>query len=667
METLKHDGAIITFSAQTPEEQATIQKVLKDYVKGRTVINKSYNQFNGRNLFDYIDDSVKRWNGYVPEPSPLLEQYQSRIFLNWTRNTVINYLSKVAMNMAEPKIVAVNKKTGIQDKVFANILKDLNQYSLNEENGDARFLESAIEATTKGTVIKYEGYMRQEQEMEVPDSFDSVTGKVKTHKETRVIFDNCYQEIVPLEDFYIANPYQPDVQKQPFVIWKRITSRNEAENEFGNYKNWDRVPEATSATSSEPNTFYRNSLQTELGKEQVEIIRYYNRLKNWHVVIINGTLIYDGVIPFKDGKYPFAKGIFEPFGAADFFWGASLPAKIEGDQDLRNTLWNMMVDKTYGSLLPFGLSSDLDDLIEDEWLQPNKVRKVGDINKWKFDTLPGVSQGEMGMLEMANNLAEENSGSFKFMGLPGQSQKKMTARQALLQQQQNMQMLGFSLSFLEDLERDRTDLRIKHILQFYSIPRIEKITGKNGKEIEKLSFREVKLTGVKLSSGKEGERIIRLMGNLSDEAKKNKLNVQDYRAKVGNDLSVTEAMGELKGVPTEALAISIDTFTDYNFSIQIIKNSSYQKTSVLDQAQRQEFANWRLSLAQVAPLDAPKLVRWVEEAWDVDPEEFELPVGQSQNPFMVQQQVQAGQNASSGSQPTKQMSGNKLGGLSSVI
>ena len=155
MELLKHEGQEISFVAKTPEDRECIEKVLKDYIKGRSVINKSYAQFKGGNLFDYVDGSTKRWNGYVPEASPLLDSYQSRIFLNWTRNQVISYLSKVALNLTEPKIVAVNKKSGVQDKVFANILKDLNQYSLNEENGDARFMESAIESTTKGTVFNY--------------------------------------------------------------------------------------------------------------------------------------------------------------------------------------------------------------------------------------------------------------------------------------------------------------------------------------------------------------------------------------------------------------------------------------------------------------------------------------------------------------------------------
>jgi hypothetical protein len=126
-------------------------------------------------------------------------------------------------------------------------------------------------------------------------------------------------------------------------------------------------------------------------------------------------------------------------------------------------------------------------------------------------------------------------------------------------------------------------------------------------------------------------------------------------------------MGYLSGVPTEALNIAVDTFTDYNYSIQIVKKSSYEQTSILDQAQRQDFANWRLSLAQIAPIDAPKLVDWVSESYDdFDPYEFKP----KQQPQQQGQQMnqQAGQQApGSAQQPNMQMGAKKLGSLQTAL
>lgn len=637
------------------EDQTEIKLVMDDFVIGRNILSKGYNYFNGRSLTDCIDDWTKRWNGYVPANSDLLEEWQSRIFLNFTRNSIISYLVKTALSLPESKITAVDKQTGIANKKLAKILGDLNKFSSNNEQGETRFFESAIETSTKGTVIKYEGYLKQEQEFDVPVFFDSKTGKVKTKKEKRIVFDNCYQELVPVENFYISNPYQPDIQKQPFVLWVKITTYEEAETEFKDYSNWGYVEKGKYSFGTEPITFYKNSIPSDLADNQVQILRYYNKSKNKHIILANGVLLYAGPIPFKDGKYPFAKGIYEPYGN-DFFWGVGFPQKIMSDQDLLNTIWNMMVDKTYGSLLPFGLSSDVDDIVDDTRLEANKIRKVSDINAWKWETLPGVTGGEMNMIQMALKFVQDNSGNVEGAGDSYSPRGgKLNVRQVLLQQQETMAKLGFSMNFLEDFERDRTELRISHILQFYSIPKIEKITGKKGKEVEQLLYREVRVPEVKLEDGRIGQRIIQLTGKMDEEK----------RTAKAEELSVLEAMGDIKETPVEAMAIDINTFTDFNWSVQIVKNSSYEKNAALDQAARMEYANWRLSLLQVVPVDTERLISWVDESFDIDTDQFKP----QQQPMMMPQQQMMGQQMpqQQAVQPAQQLAPSQTKELSNLI
>ncbi len=596
------------------DEQKDIDRVAKDYITCRNVMQKSYNQFNGRTLTDCIDDWEKRWNGWLPM-APFLNQDRSNMFLNITRNIVVGFVSKVGLKMPEPKILAVNKQSGLESSQMAKALEDLNDYSNNEENASAKFTESVLEAAIKGTVIKYEGYLKYEQETELPVEFDAETGKVKTEKEIRTLFDNCYQENVYLQDFCISNPYQPEIQKQPFLIWKKIQMYDEVERELGHYPNWKYIVRGNYSINSEIQTFYSNQEVTELAANQVEVLRYYNKRKNKHIILVNGIPLYRGVIPFKDGDYPFAKGWHEPFNV-NFFWGSSLVQKVMGDQDLINTLWNMMVDKTYGSLQPFGLSSDLDDLVEDTVLEPNKIRKVGDINNWKFETLPGINSGEESMLQSALNFIKENSGAEGGMGASSPRGGKVTMRQAMLKQQDAETKLGFTSNYLEDFERDRTLLRLHHILQFYSIPKVETITDKKGKDIEKFFYRDVVLPKTKLVDGKIGTRILKLTDNdtLGDTNKKKKM---------ADNLSTIEAQGEIKGTQIEALALNVDTFFDFNYKIQVVKRSSFENNQLLDRAELMEFANWRIGLAQLAPFNISALIKKVEETYDIDSEEFE--------------------------------------------
>lgn len=649
-------------SYQPDEEQKeALNKVANKFVADRIVIFRSYNQFNNRSLYDAIDDWTKRWNGYIPQNDLVSGNPTSNIFLNFTRNVIISYLAKVAMQLPEPKIMAINKATGILNKKLADVLKDLNEYSLNEENGPARLLEVALEVTTKGTAIVYEGYAKNEQKYKTPVKFNAENGKIEYQEEMRIIYDNCFQQVVPLEDFYPSNPYEPDMQKQPHVIWRRITTYDEAWAEFSHYQNFKYVKPGGYTMTAEPTTFYRNKLYTELAENQVEILRYYCRKDNEHIVTVNGVVMYQGPIPYKDGKYPFAKYIFEPFENA-FFWGAGAPNKFMGEQDVQNTLINMMLDKTYGSLLPYGLSSDLDDIVEDDALAPNKIRKVSDINKWKFDTLPGVSASEQSMFQTMMSLANQNS------GLAGAGEQyspkggKLAVRQVLLQQQEAMQKITFNMNFLEDGERDRTDLRLSHILQFYTIPKIERITGKRGKDIEQLIYRDVKLNDTVLSDGRRGSKIIKLTG---EETGVN----PDEREKMAEDLSVLETAGELAGTPTEALAVPITMFDNHSYQVQIVKGSGYERNQALNQAMRQDYAQWRLSLAQIAPLDVKALIGWVDESYDLPPDKFETPEGQNMTGQQQQEQVQATAQGlqTAGATPTPQepMTPKPLGDLGS--
>lgn len=612
------DASIAAAPVYSPgtEEQQDILEVLGAWTTARNVISRQYAYFNGRNLFEVIDDWTKRWNGYIPPLNPLVEQTSWNIFINFTRNAVISYLAKVALNPVKANIVAVNKKTGLPNKMFAETLEDLNTYSLNNENGPAKQLQASLECVVKGTVIVYEGYMKNVQDEKVPEDFDAETGRITYKKKPRVIFDDCYQEVVPLEDFYITNAYQPDVQKQPKIVWRKLTTYDEAFAEFSHYRNWKYVVPGAYTMAMEMNTFYRNAQLADLPMDRVEILRYYCRRTNTHIILVNGVVMYTGPIPFKDGMYPFAKTVNEPFGN-DFFWGNGHPGKYMGEQDLINSFTNMMAQKVTNSLLPTGLSSDLDDLIEDDVIEIGKIRQVSDVNKWKWWEAPTINAGEQAMLTTILNFAKEsaNVGAADSTTPNG---GKVTARQVLLKQQDMASKLTFNVNFLEDLERDRKQLRTSHIMQFYSIPKIEKITGKGGKEVEQMAFREVNLSNVELSDGRKGTKYIKLIG---DEHKN-----PDKRQQLADDLSVKEAMGEHNGTPTEALAISVDTFIDFNFTVQIVRNSSFERNQALEQASRTEFMQTRFAIAQFAPIPNPEgLVQWWEQAWDINQEDFETP------------------------------------------
>lgn len=205
--------------------------------------------------------------------------------------------------------------------------------------------------------------------------------------------------------------------------------------------------------------------------------------------------------------------------------------------------------------------------------------------------------------------------------------------------------------------RDRTELRINHILQFYSIPKIETITGKSGKEIEDFIYRKVSIPGTKLNGNKQGTKVVKLINddNLQGKGKK----------KIQDEMSIEEMKGEISGNPTEMLAINVDSFYNYEYKIQVVKNSSYEKNQMLDQARLMEFAQWRVGLYKLKPFNLDALIRKVEESQDIDPDEIENPQGQA-NPMQMMQQGQQGQQGQPGGnmpQPMQAMAPSQQLGL----
>jgi hypothetical protein len=618
----------------THDEIEALKDISSCYVDGRSIIEKNYAQFNGRSLIECINDWEKRWNGWIPSSSPLIET-NSMIFLNFTRNAIISYISKTSMQPSKAKINAVNKKNGTIDRKFAKFCEDIVKYSQNEENSDAIYRDVNLERTIKGTCIVYEGYAKNRQKMKIPNGFDMETGKGKFKEEKRIIFEGCFERLVKLNHFYVKNPYLPPyrLQEQPWIMEDETTTYSEAKLTYGKYKNWDCVIPGAQAVPEAETTFYENDIITNLKKDQVQILKLFKRFENIMRVWLNGVIVYDGPIPFKDGRYPYAAYIFEPAGT-DFFWGLGFPNKIMGEQDSLNTQFNVMGDKQIQSLVPTGISSDQDDLIDDDTIQIGKFRKVSDINNWKWFEHPEIGAGEANFLQQTLNFARSNSGDME--GLANTSTPKggkVTARQILLKQQEAMQRMEFSMSYMEDGERDRVILRLNHLLQFTAIPKLEKTTDIKGKEIEQLVYRDIKMSDAELSDGKVGNKTIKLIDGDS-------ISNPDQLKQLQDQMSVEEAYGEMQGIPTEVLAVNVDTFFDHNLSVQVLKNSSFTKNQALDQAMKHEFAEWLQSLIPLGlPVDVKKLAEWVGEGYDADVDEFlSQPNPMQQNPMMTGQQ-----------------------------
>jgi hypothetical protein len=584
------------------EDAKALVQVYERFAQMSAARNKSYYYFNDRNLISFVDDSTKRWNGYVPPRDDLTMDWQTRIFNNFTRNFVISFLSKVAMQRPQAKFEATDS-SGFSDVMRTHIVTKLYEYSKKREDGDWKFLMSAMEAVIKGTVINYEGYKRTKRSVGEIDSQNFATGKVKSHKREIVDWDDCFSHVVPIEDFFFGNIWEADMQKQPDVIWRQKTNYDTADLEFKKYPNWKYVKkgEYTNSGLYDQTTFYRQNAFADLDQNQVEIVRYFNKLKDQQIICCNGVVLYTGVIPFTHKELPFSKGVFELF-ATDFAYGNSLPNKIAREQDIVNTMWGMMLDQGLLSIYKPILNDDPDET-DDIIAVPGLIKKVNDIKRFRvLNEFTGPDSSSFNLLNLAMRFAGDNSGNILGGGgSAGPRGGKITARQALLIEEESRQTLGLNATMLEKMECDSARLRAKNLIQFMVLPsKINEIVGADGTMLWRKDF---KIKDTELSDGSYGTTIVQLGDNQMPQ----------------EELAMQEEMADIQKENLEILAVTPDYIRNLDIDVQIVPESSYMKKKSLDQAMGTEF----YQLMAVNPIiDQEENTRAIIKLYDKDPDKL---------------------------------------------
>ena len=559
-------------------EQDEIDFIYKEVDNMIDARDRSYRQFNNRNLISFIDDSEKRVQGYVPSRDEQnKESWQSNVFNQATRNKLKAIVAAVASTPPALKYKAVNLETGSLDLKRAEIIENLVSYSRNRKNTESEIFWEAWTCATQGTVIKYDGYLKTKYTRKFIKSYDLITGEMEFEEKEVTVSDECVDMLVPIQEFFITDYFIHDVQDQPAVAWIRYLDRETTEREFGQYKNWQYVFDKDTAGStydSDTDTFFNGKwLKRVDGVNDYEVIKYYNRFEDKYCVLINGVLILSAPLLWGriDKVYPFSKSIFEPFSGKQFFYGNSLPNANMDVQDVTNTLYNMSLDKTYRSLNPNRLAGIANkDLLEmeDEITGMESTIYVQDVNQVKYEAIPGLNNSEMSMIKWVAQGMDLGTVDQTQQGVAGRG---VTAREIVIANENAKRLKGIFFMFLTDLWIQKTKLRILNIMMNYSSPKVEEIVGPEGDTIYQESFRTFLVENSEFPNGESGTLAVQFVKD------KNALPTPDQ-------LDIEEEKFNLQGFNFQKIAITSDYLDNYDYDVQVISESLYQKDSAEQQA-----------------------------------------------------------------------------------
>lgn len=567
-DVLEEEDELINNYVPSEDEKSRIDNIYTGFKDCENVRNQTYHYFNDKSLDNVINDAVKRYNSYLPPRDE--GDWRANVNMGETRDKVMAILSFIGSQRMREELSARDKSSMV-NKTLSQILQGLYDYSQDAEYGDQKFMLSVLEVLTKGTVFNFEGYERKVRDVKYVESKDWETGEVKTKKKQLVDFDGCVSKVIPLEDVYIPNFYELDIQNQERVYVTEHLPKYIFDTKYKNYKSHKYVKTGSAMPDfeKEGNMFFYESWSGRVDDDKVEVLKCYVKEEDRYDIVANGVLLtdLDNPILFNHKNYPFSKAVYEYY-ATDFFYGMGLPIKLLSRQDVTNTLHRMFLDRTYLSVIPWFITS-LDDEIEESEIGPMQRVKVSDVTQFREANIQSIQQGDIRMVEMLQGSMDLSSVDQAMQG----SVSKETASAYLGAREANIQIMSLFLNNLSWMRYEQTKQRIANILQFYPKP---------GPDSDQYKAKEIRQEGQTLSDGSKGIQIIRLI-NDSKVKKGTELDKNGYRQKMLEDKET--------GDKTEIFYITCNKLRNIDYDIKIVPTSSVPETKSLQKAMVLEYAN----------------------------------------------------------------------------
>lgn len=465
---------------QTDDERTVAAMVLKHFVLGTTNMYTPRVEFNdlsltGRDQYDQMSFNTYQPNNGEAWAGDPQGAWRSRAIRPVVRNKCVSIAAHATARLIFPKVFAYNDNSEEQ-KAAAQVMEDLMEWSGDVSNYSYTALMRVITALSSPASIGYTEY-------------GEVTRLVKTEKgkdgkwiEKRVQDEAypCFMDaVVPVDQLYIQNFYEPDIQKQGFLLWRKVYSFSEAQSKYlGVYDNFKYVTPGVQTIYDDANRTFYNVYDPNMRQEDVEEIVYWNKNLDLKIIMVNGVMLteHDNPNPRQDKLYPFDKFGYEPIHQR-FFYYKSLAFKLQHDADIVNTLYQMIIDRTY--LDTFKPMVNVGgEIIASDVIVPGAVTTLSspdaDLRAINMGTNADVSSAIESMSLVEKSLNESSQEPLQ-SGQPDSGSQ--TAYEISRLEQNANTVLGLFLQMIAKHVKDFGKLRLGDIVQYLTVPEVAEITG----------------------------------------------------------------------------------------------------------------------------------------------------------------------------------------------
>ena len=463
---------------ETPEEHAVSEMILRHFVLGTTNMYTPRVEFNDLSLVTRDQYDQMAFNTYQPNNGEAWQgapqsAWRSRAIRPVVRNKCMSIAAHATARLIFPKIFAYNEQSDEQ-KEAAQVMEDLMEWSGDVSNYAYTALMRVITAMASPASIGYTEY-------------GEVTRTVKTEKDgngnwvEKRIRDEAYpcfmDEVVPVNQLYIQNMFEPDIQKQGWLIWRKVYAYSEAQIKYnGVYDNFQYVRPGVQTIFDDANRTFYYVYDPNMRQEDVEEITYWNKNLDLKIIMVNRVMMtpHDNPNPRQDKLYPFDKFGYEPIHNR-FFYYKSLAFKLQQDANVVNTLYQMVIDGTYLSIFKPMINRG-GEIISADVIVPGAVTTFSnpDANLEAINVGSDLKSGLETLSVVEKSIDESSQEPLQSGQENGSSQ---TAYEISRLEQNANTVLGLFLQMIAKHVKDFGKLRLGDILQYLTVPEVVDITG----------------------------------------------------------------------------------------------------------------------------------------------------------------------------------------------
>lgn len=462
----------------TDDEKEIRSMIIRQFTLGYQTMYKPRVEFNdmsviGRDQIDKMSMNVYQPNNGEAAQGDLINGWRSNAIRPIVRNKCMSIAAHATAQLIFPKVFANNSESEAQED-SAKVMRDLMEWSADQSNYSDTSLEAVLTATWSPASIRYTEYGEVYRTVKRERGAD---GKWKPEKMLDDDFSGFKDSAVPVDELYIENIYENDLQKQGWLIWRRVIGYDLASTKYRTYENFKYVKPGVQIIYNDANQVFYEVYDSNMRTESCEEVIYWNKKMDLKLVVVNGVMLTecDNPNPRQDKLYPFVKFGYELIDEGKFFYYKSLAFKMQSDANIVNTLYPMIIDGTYLSVFPplVNLGSET---IGSDVIVPGNVTTLSDPNS-KLNPImvsQNIKQGMDTLMEVEKSVSESATDPI----LNGQQTpgSPSTAYEISRIEQNANTVLGLFIKMIAQYVRQYGRLRIGDILQYLTILDADKIT-----------------------------------------------------------------------------------------------------------------------------------------------------------------------------------------------